>query len=63
MVNSLDEHLSDIEVVVENGEVVQVLYKGEEVRAVVRDYDVDFPCVAHSIQKDEEGKFYMEIIV
>lgn len=53
----------DIEVVISEGEVTAVYYKGEPVRALVRDYDVAFPCVAHNLAKDDEGNFYMEIIV
>ena len=58
-----DELGIDIEVIVDEGEVTQVFYKGKDARAVVRDYDVEFPCVAHSLKKDDEGNFYTETIV
>lgn len=53
----------DIEVVISEGEVVTVFYKGQEARAIVRDYDVEFPCVANNIACDSEGNYYMEFIV
>jgi len=61
---ALEEHEEpEIEVVVQYGEVTQVFYQGKEVRALVRDYDVEFPCIAHGLKKDTDGDFYMEIVV
>lgn len=52
-----------ITVFVRHGEVFQVQYNNQEVRAVVCDYDVDFPCVANNLNKDDNGEYYKEIIV
>lgn len=53
----------DIEVIVQEGEVTEVIYKGQNVHALVRDYDVEFPCAANNIGQDEDGDYYMEIII
>lgn len=53
----------DIDVFVKDGEVFEVQVKGTPVRARVNDYDVEFPCVANGLHKDEDGEFYLEIIV
>lgn len=58
-----DELGVEIDIFVKEGEVFQVQQRGVEVRARVLDYDVDFPCIAHSLKKDADGEFYMEIIV
>ena len=52
-----------IEVFVHDGCVTEVRLNGEQVRAIVNDYDIDFPCVANNVRKDEDGVFYMEQIV
>jgi len=53
----------DIEIIIQDGEVTQVFFKDVEVRALVRNYDVEFPCVAHGLGQDEDGDYYMETIV
>lgn len=58
-----DEHGIDIVVLIKHGEVFEVQYRGELTRAKVRDYDVQFPAVAHSVAKDADGEFYLETIV
>ena len=58
-----DELSIDIDVFVKDGEVFEVQYKGETVRARVNDYDVEFPCIAHGLKTDTDGEIYMEIIV
>lgn len=57
----LDE--PDITIFVEDGEVFQVQYKGEITRARVIDYDVEFPMPAGNISQDEEGRYFLDIIV
>lgn len=52
-----------ITVFVRDGEVFEVQYNNQTVRALVCDYDVEFPCVANNLQKDADGEFYLEIIV
>lgn len=58
-----DELGIDIDVFVKDGEVFEVHYKGQPIRARVNDYDVEFPCVANGLRKDEDGEMYLEIIV
>lgn len=61
---SLEDELGiDIVIQVEDGEVIGVTYRGKEVRAMVMDYDVDFPCVATGLAKDDEGNYYKQIVV
>lgn len=62
-VDTEDELGIDIDIFLRDGEVFEVHQNGKVVRARVLDYDVDFPCIAHSLNKDEDGEFYMEIIV
>lgn len=53
----------DIEVCVVDGVVTNVRYKGEDARARVYDFDVQFPCVAAGLQRNEDGEFYTETVV
>jgi hypothetical protein len=59
--DTLDE--LPITVFIRNGSVTEVQYNNVPVRALVCDYDVEFPCVAHGLNKDADGEYYMEIIV
>lgn len=52
-----------IEVFVKEGTVLEVRYNGEQVRAIVNDYDIEFPCVANNIRRDADGELYMEQLV
>jgi hypothetical protein len=52
-----------IEVFVKDGCVIEVRQDGKQIRAIVNDYDIDFPCVANNVRKDEDGEFYMEQLV
>ena len=58
-----DELDIDIDVFVKDGEVFEVQRNGVTIRARVNDYDVEFPCAAHSLKKDADGDFYTETIV
>lgn len=53
----------EIEVILQDGFPTQVFYRGERSRAVVRDYDVAYPCAATHLQHDDEGNPYFEYIV
>lgn len=52
-----------IEVFVKDGCVFEVRMNGEPVRAIVNDYDIDFPCVANNVRRDADGELYMEQLV
>jgi len=64
-----DEDLTPAEkipiyVVVEDGVVTAVFNGDVQVRAVVQDYDVEFPYEpANALLQDEEGKYYIEKVV
>lgn len=53
----------DIVVTVQDGEVISVTWRGHETRALVRDYDVTFPCVAADLGMDEDGQYFRQLIV
>lgn len=52
-----------IEVFVKDGCVIEVRQDGKQIRAIVNDYDIDFPCVANMVRRDEDGELYMEQLV
>lgn len=52
-----------IEVFVKDGCVTEVRVDGNQARAIVNDYDIEFPCVANNVRRDEDGELYMEQLV
>lgn len=61
--NYEDDHGIDIEVFIKDGECFQVNYRGVEVHAKVHDYDVEFPCTAAKLSKDEDGDYFSTTII
>jgi hypothetical protein len=61
-----DQHEDiDIHIVLQNGQVVNVEYRGVTVRAIVEDYDVEFPFEpAEALHKNTEtGEYFTRKIV
>jgi hypothetical protein len=53
----------EIIIVVEGGNVTSFTIDGEATRAIVHDYDVQFPVDKNTVEQDEEGRYYVPRIV
>lgn len=52
-----------IVIFVKDGMVTEVQLNGLETRALVVDYDVQFPCPATNLKMDADGNYYFELVV
>lgn len=52
-----------IEVYVQDGTISAVTMNGAQVRAMVLNFDVEFPCPAINLERTEDGTYYQRFVV